>query len=56
MGNSISGQLYTWDICALRPANDNESWSYRKSFVFLAASSSIVWAGIGLVVRLAAGH
>lgn len=46
------GQLHQWDICALHAANDNEAWSQRKSIVFLAASSSLVWATILLLLRL----
>jgi hypothetical protein len=46
------GQLHEWDVCTLRAANDNEEWSPRKSFVFLAASSSLVWVTILLLLRL----
>jgi len=47
-------QLHEWDVCTLRAANDNEEWSARKSFVFLAASSSLVWTTILLLLRMAA--
>jgi hypothetical protein len=47
-------QLHEWDVCALRAANDNEEWSQRKSMVFLAASSSLVWVTILLLLRLTA--
>jgi hypothetical protein len=56
MANGMSSQLYAWDICALPPANDNETWTYRRSLAFLALSSSIAWASIGLVLRLTAFH
>ena len=46
------GQLDYWDVCTLRAANDNEEWSPRKSFAFLAASSGLVWTTILLLLRL----
>ena len=46
------GRLHQWDVCTLRAANDNEEWSPRKSFVFLAASSGLVWTTILLLLRL----
>ena len=46
------GPFQSWDICALRPANDNEAWSERKSIAFLAATSTLVWTTILLLLRL----
>ena len=48
----MHGRLHQWDVCTLRAANDNEEWSSRKSFVFLAASSGLVWTTILLLLRL----
>jgi hypothetical protein len=48
----MNGRLQQWDICALHATPAGEKWSYRKSLVFLLASSSACWAGVILLLRL----
>jgi len=48
----MNGRLQQWDVCALHAAPADEKWSYRKSLVFVVASSSACWAGILLLLYL----
>ena len=46
----MNSKLRHWDIFA---SGDDEKWSHRKAILFVVASSTVFWASIILLLRLA---
>ena len=45
----MNGKLQQWDVYAQRT---DDKWSHRKAILFVAASSTLFWASIILLLRL----